>query len=133
MSRIRTTKPEYWSSEQIMNLTVPARLLFIGMWNFCDDAGNHPSGIKTLKAEVLPGDEIDVTPLVQEMIDQGLLVEYEVEGKRYWHITGWHHQKIDKPNYKHPLPNGVTPKVGERYESIRVYFADLSRPFRESS
>jgi hypothetical protein len=49
MARIRTVKPEFWTSEQVMNCSRDARLLFIGMWNFCDDGGNHPASAKTLK------------------------------------------------------------------------------------
>lgn len=41
MARIRTIKPEFWTAEQVMELSRDARLLFIGMWNFCDDAGVH--------------------------------------------------------------------------------------------
>ena len=58
MARIRTIKPEFWTSEQVMECSPLARLLFIGVWNFCDDAGNHPMSAKTLKALVFPGDDI---------------------------------------------------------------------------
>jgi len=84
-----------------------ARLLFIGMWNFCDDAGIHPASAKTLKAEIFPADDIvsvDVQKLVDELIANELLAEYEISGKRYWKVTGWHHQRIEKPNFKHPKP-----------------------------
>lgn len=108
MARIRTTKPEFWSSEQIMELTPLARLTFIGLWNFCDDAGVHPASFKTLKAEVFPSD--DLTPdalaeLVSEMIAQGLVAEFTTNGKHYWYVTGWKkHQRIDRPTFKHPRP-----------------------------
>lgn len=105
MARIRTIKPEFWTSEQIVECSPIARLLFIGMWNFCDDGGNHPASTKTLKMEVFPGDDISVSKLdgfVAELKSHGLLVEYAVESKRFWHVTGWHHQKIDRPNFKHP-------------------------------
>ena len=49
MARIRTVKPEFWASEQVMECSPIARLLFIGLWNFCDDAGNHPLSEKTLR------------------------------------------------------------------------------------
>lgn len=107
MARIRTVKPEFWTSEQVMELSIPARLLFLGMWNFCDDAGTHPASAKTLKAEVFPGDDMlsaNVQRLVDELLLQGLLIEFEAGGKWYWHVTGWKHQKIDKPNVKHPTP-----------------------------
>ncbi len=45
MARIRTTKPEFWSSAQIIELSRDARLLFIGMWNFCDDNGRHKASL----------------------------------------------------------------------------------------
>lgn len=108
MARIRTVKPEYWTSEQVMECSPTARLLFIGMWNFCDDAGIHPASSKTAKAEVFPSDDFtsnDVQALIDELIANGLLVEYEAAGKRYWQVTGWHHQKIDRPNFKYPKPS----------------------------
>lgn len=106
MARIRTTKPEFWTSEQVTDCSPLARLLFIGMWNFCDDAGNHPASAKTLKAEVFPSDDItsaSVQLLVDELLANSLIVLYTAPNKDYWHVTGWHkHQKIDKPTYKHP-------------------------------
>lgn len=122
MARIRTIKPEFWSSEQIVELSPTARLLFIGLWNFCDDAGNHPASPRTLKMQVFPGDDFtaeQIAAYVAEMIAARLIVEYQAEGKNYWHVTGWHHQKIEKPNYKYPAapdqkfgdqsPNGSRP------------------------
>lgn len=109
MARIRTIKPEFWSSEQIVELSPTARLLFIGLWNFCDDAGNHPASPRTLKMQVFPGDDFttdQIAAYISEMIDARLIIEYEVDTKKYWHVTGWHHQKIEKPNYKYPpAPN----------------------------
>ena len=127
MARIRTVKPEYWSSEQPMNLSRDARLLFIGLWNFCDDAGIHPASYRTLKAEVFPGEDIDVAPLVEEMLTQGLLILYQVGDKAYWRVTGWHHQKIDKPTFKHPLPNG---KVPRSHDDVKASFDEYSSSSR---
>ncbi len=45
MARIRSIKTEFWTAEQVMECSPIARLLFIGMWNFCDDGGNHPATI----------------------------------------------------------------------------------------
>jgi hypothetical protein len=112
MARIRTVKPEFWTSEQVMDVSPLARLAFIGMWNFCDDAGIHSANTKRLKAELFPSDDIsqsDLRALVDELIEAGLLIEYEVDGESYWQVTGWHHQKIDQPTYKHPRPDGSIP------------------------
>jgi hypothetical protein len=107
MARIRTIKPEFWTSEQVAELSPIARLAFIGMWNFCDDQGVHPASVKTLKMEVFPGDDLtlrDLEGLVWEIKEQKLIIEYPADGKRYWYVTGWHHQKIEKPNKKYPPP-----------------------------
>lgn len=105
MARIRSIKPEFWTSEQVLDCSPMARLLFIGIWNFCDDAGNHVASPRTIKANVLPGDDIDsatVRGMLDELYQNGLIDFYAVENKQYLHVTGWHHQRIDKPTYKHP-------------------------------
>lgn len=123
MARIRTIKPEFWTSEQIMECSPNARLLFIGLWNFCDDAGIHPASPKTLKAEIFPSDDIsasEVEGLVGELIAQGLLEKYEVAGHHYWAVTGWHHQRIDQPTFKHPRPDGTVPAGAARRRAERL-------------
>jgi len=106
MARIRSVKPEYWTSEQVMNMSRDARLLFIGLWNFCDDNGIHPASALSLKAEVLPGDTLtadQVMVFIDEMIEQGLVEEYEAHGRSFWRVTGWRrHQRIDQPTFRHP-------------------------------
>lgn len=106
MARIRSIKPEFWSSEQVMECSPMARLLFIGLWNFCDDAGNHVASAKTVKAEIFPGDDIgssDVQRMLDELSSNSLIAFYTNGDKEYLHVTGWRkHQKIDRPTFKHP-------------------------------
>ena len=109
MARIRTIKPEFWTSEQIVECSRDARLLFIGLLNFCDDNGVHPASARRLKMEVYPGEDDlkteDIRSLTAELIKAGLVREYIVGGETYWHVTGWRrHQKIDKPTIRHPAP-----------------------------
>ncbi|WP_095148198.1 DnaT-like ssDNA-binding domain-containing protein [Pseudomonas sp. Irchel s3a18] len=128
MARIRTIKPEFWTSEQVMECSALARLLFIGIWNFCDDAGNHPLSPKSLKALVFPGDDItalQISDLLAELESNGLLSVYSYSSKQYLHVNGWHHQKIDKPTIKHPSfvidvadeSSSPRPPLGERSTS----------------
>jgi hypothetical protein len=63
MSRIRTIKPEFWTSEQVIACSSNARLLFVGLWNFCDDNGVHPASYIRIKAEVFPADNLDVNEI----------------------------------------------------------------------
>ncbi len=98
MARIRTVKPEIWTDERVGECSIPARLLFIATWNFADDHGGLDRSAKQLKAQAFPYDNIDCEPLVQELLNAGLLVEYESGGKKYLHIRGFRkHQKNEKP------------------------------------
>lgn len=109
MSRIRSIKPEFWTSEQVMECSTNARLLFIGIWNFCDDKGRHPFSAKQCKAEVFPSDNFtdeDVLGMLQELSKNDLIVMYRHENKEYFFVKGWKHQRIDKPQApKYPDPD----------------------------
>lgn len=112
MARIRTIKPEFWTSEQVASCSISARLLFVGLWNFADDAGIHPASVTRAKMEIFPGDTIameDVASLIDELKAQKLLVEYSVDDVSYWMISGFRkHQKIDRPTFRHPGPENST-------------------------
>lgn len=116
MARIRSIKPEFWTSEQVMECSPIARLLFIGMWNFADDLGRLPLSAKTLKAMIFPSDDMSsdtILGMIQELSRNGLILPYVVEGREYLQITGWQHQRIDKPQPgKYPGPvNGYSENV----------------------
>lgn len=112
MARIRTVKPDFWSHERVMSCSREARLLFIGMWNFADDRGRLPDSAKSIRAQVLPGDDdVDAT-IVRRWLDElstnGLILFYERDGRAFIQITGWDHQRIDKPRpSKIPPPNST--------------------------
>lgn len=112
MARIRTTKPEFWTDGDVMDLTPSARLLFLGSWNFtlCDH-GHLPDDARRLKMQVLPADEvmlvrvdgewavlpIDPVALVDELLASGRLARIETGGRTYLHVVRFaEHQKLDK-------------------------------------
>lgn len=121
--RIRTTKPEFWASEDIAALDWETRLLFIGLWSYVDDNGvgvDHP---KLILASLFPLDEdprdslAKVSRGLQTLSDRGLVERYEVDGKRFLHVKTWNrHQKIDRPGRsRYPLPtcdNATRPPEG---------------------
>lgn len=106
MARIRTVKPEFWTSEQVLRCSRDARLFFIGLWNFCDDGGRHPLKIRNLLIKIFPGDEDigenDIRRMVDELFRNRLISAFEANGDIYLQVTGWSHQKIDRPSYRHP-------------------------------
>jgi hypothetical protein len=120
--------------------------MFIGMWNFADDAGRLPLSPKSIKAQIFPSDDIGVD-IIRRMIDElssnALVGIYTVDGKEYLQITGWHHQKIDRPQpgkYP-PPPEGHSPNVRrtlapeEKRKEEKRYSDDFERtsgsPFLE--
>lgn len=108
MARYRTVKPEFWTSEQVLECSPIARLMFIGMWNYADDAGRLPLSAKSIKAQVFPSDDITldtIRGMIDELSSNSLVLVYSIDGKEYLQITGWHHQKIDRPQPgKYPAP-----------------------------
>ncbi len=137
MARIRSVKPEFWTSAQVLECSPNARLLFIGLWNFCDDYGRHPYSPKQCKAEIFPADPFtanQIEAMLLELEKNNLIEVYGHEDTEYFYVTGWHHQRIDKPQkpkYPDPfdehsdmLPRSIPPdRIGEdkiREERKRV-------------
>lgn len=121
MARIRTIKPELWSSGQIGDCCLSARLTFIGLLNFCDDNGIHSDSSRRIKAEVFPQD-LDVSAdhvaaWVEELCRAGLVARYAAHGEPYLIVTGWdRHQKIERPTYRHPAPDGTVAKSPRKFD-----------------
>jgi hypothetical protein len=92
------------------------------MWNFCDDNGVHPASCKTLKAQVFPGDDItvaNVQSLINELLRQQLLAEFQEDNSKWWMVTGWHHQLINRPSRsRYPLPPQKTQKATSTHGAL---------------
>jgi hypothetical protein len=99
MARIRTIKPEFWTDETLAECSTSARLIFVASLNFADDNGNLKRSARQLKAQAFPYDAFDCEPLILELLDAGLIIEYEIGDCLYLHIKGFQeHQKIDRPS-----------------------------------
>lgn len=98
MARIRTIKPELWTSPGIVKLDPFARLLYIGSWNFADDYGLLSDDAERLRLQVLPADNVDANHLVDSLCDSGHYVRVVApNGDRLLSIPTFStHQRIDK-------------------------------------
>lgn len=76
MARIRTIKPEFFTSEDVMSLSPLARLLFIGTWLEADREGRLTWKPATLKVRYLPSDACDVKALCDELTNRRLVMLY---------------------------------------------------------
>lgn len=69
-------------------------MLFIGLWTLADREGRLGDRPKKIKMELLPCDDCDVDDLLQQLHESGLIIRYEVQGKKYIQVTNFlKHQK----------------------------------------
>jgi hypothetical protein len=99
--RIRTIKPEFWSSAKMARVTREARLAFIGLWNEADDEGRLLGSPKRLAGSLFEHDaDVDAAVMggwLGQLESAGMIVRYEVKGTAYISIPGFgEHQRIDK-------------------------------------
>ncbi|MFB6603588.1 hypothetical protein ACFCXR_21945 [Streptomyces noursei] len=104
MARIRTIKPEAFTSESLAEVSVHAERTFFGLLTQADDHGrfrDNPAIVAgllwPLRAEHTP---VHVEDDLQQLADARLICRYTgCDGRRYLHIVTWfQHQKIDKPS-----------------------------------
>ena len=87
MPRKRMISPEFWSDEKIFELSMTARLLYIGIWNFANDYGVIKSNPKRIKALVFPSDNIDISVHLKELTELELIKYFDSDN--YIYIPNW--------------------------------------------
>ena len=121
MARIRTIKPEFFTSEDIVSLSPLARLFYVSLWCEADREGRFEWKPKTFKLRYLPGDDCDVDALGQELIDAGLIVLYEADGKLYAEIpTFAKHQIINNREAASEIPARKPTPSGTREARVKA-------------
>lgn len=114
MARIRTIKPEFFTSLTIADLTPEQRLTFIGLWTHADDAGRCVDDARLIKAAIWPLDDrtaADIEIDLKALTESSLITRYTLNRKRYIAVTGWdEHQRINRPTpSKLPAPEEGDP------------------------
>ncbi|MFE0845323.1 hypothetical protein [Streptomyces rochei] len=114
MPRIRTIKPEFFTSLTIADLTAEQRLTFIGLWTHVDDAGRCVDDPRLIKAAVWPLDDrtaADIEIDLKALTESSLITRYTLNRKRYLAVTNWdEHQRINRPTpSKLPAPEQGDP------------------------
>jgi hypothetical protein len=112
VARIRSIKPEFFTSEAIAALELSARLTFIGLWTYVDDNGVGLDNELLITAAIWPLETDNLETLARTREDiaslsrAGLVSRYRDSRKGYLHVTSWaEHQKVDHPRKpRYPLP-----------------------------
>ena len=104
MPRIRSIKPDFFTSEQVVSVSIPARYLFEGIWVFGDDDGYIAYSPVQMKMRIFPGDSVDVPALVEELLNVGLVQKVDTDqGPALWVPSFRNHQSP-----KYPTPTKFT-------------------------
>lgn len=102
MARIRTIKPEFWSSKTLAKVSRESRLTFIGLWSLCDDLGITLDTPKKIAGDLYPYEDItgkEIDAQLDELYEYGLIVRVSENNKDFIIITSWdEHQKVDRPS-----------------------------------
>ena len=125
MARARNIKPGFFRNADLAELSVEARLLFIGLWTIADREGRLDDRPKQIKMEIYPADSFDVDALLNELAATDMLMRYSVGGKRYIQVVNFcRHQnphKDERPSTIPPPdvtpPDDVTPPAAEHHAS----------------
>ena len=105
MARIRTIKPEFFTSEDIVGLSPLARLLYIAVWCEADKEGRLAWKPMTFKLRYFPGDNCDIQAMCKEIVDAGLVKLY---GEGYAVVPAFKaHQHINPRESDSQLPEPV--------------------------
>lgn len=115
MAYIRTIKASFFTSDDIVSLTPLARLLYIALWTEADREGRFTWRPGNFKLRFLPGDQCVIDMLCAELVEAGLVIIYEVDGKTYAEIpTFTRHQVINNRERESTLPARVMDGAGTR-------------------
>ncbi|MGQ4488587.1 hypothetical protein ACN6LM_006058 [Streptomyces sp. SAS_281] len=104
MARIRTIKPEAFTSESLAEVTVAAERTFFGLLTQADDHGRHRDNAAIIAGLLWPlraeHTSVHVEDDLNQLANAGLICRYTgCDGRRYLHVMTWsEHQKIDKPS-----------------------------------
>lgn len=119
MSRIRSIHPGLWTDVDFVGLSAFARLLFVGLWNECDDKGIFVWSPLQLKMRVLPADNVDAAALLDEIEAAGSVKKYEIGGKLYGAVRNFaKFQRPKKPNNIHPASPQILAFAGHNSEPV---------------
>lgn len=107
MAKIRGIKPEFWTDGDIVECSIPARLFFIGLWNFADDAGGFVWNPRELKMKIFPSENcIEVDDLLKDLEENELIKKFEYEKITYGVVINFlKHQRPHKRYLKYILPH----------------------------
>jgi hypothetical protein len=107
MPRIRSVHPDICDDETLAEVSAYAERTYVRLWTHLDDKGRGIDNPKLWKGKLYPLHDDVTSERVErdlaELSDRGLLIRYEVDGKRYLCAKAEAWAKYQKP--QHPTPS----------------------------
>ena len=139
--RIRTTRPEYYTSPTVGEMSWDARLVFHHLWSYVEDNGVNYDSPKLIKSMCMPYDGDQVVSRIEDALDEleklDCVIRYERDGHRLLFLPGFRKwQKVPHPGTCHFLPPSGYDRQGHQvsHESLTTSTESLttSRAFSSS-
>ncbi|MFF2493227.1 hypothetical protein [Agromyces sp. NPDC058064] len=134
MAQDRLLRAEMRTSEKVNSWPIPVRYFWAMLWGYCDDWGRGRYDARLINADTFPLDDevtaVHVERWMRALEEAGVIVAYEVGGKRYFECTGWFEHNPDlkylrKTNV--PDQSGIIPKPGKVSEHLQKVLEDSAR------
>lgn len=109
MARARLIKPGFFTNDDLAEVALAGRLLFVGLWTISDREGRLEDRPKRIKAEVMPFDNVSVDRLLTDLAKRGFIVRYESGGQRLIQVVSF--ARHQSPHPKEPASH--LPAMGE--------------------
>ena len=94
--RSRNIKPGFFKNEILAECDPLARVLFAGLWCMADREGRLEYRPKRIKAEILPYDDCKIDVLLNQLLQNGFIIVYSIDGANYLSIpTFTEHQNCN--------------------------------------
>lgn len=121
MARIRTIKPELAAHEGMFDAEVqtglPLRFAWCMLFTVADRDGRFMWRVRTLKAQILPHDELDFSRVLDAWLTRGFIRKYRVGEDWYgWIPTFTKHQVINHRESASSLP--PIDRADEEYQTV---------------
>lgn len=129
MPRIRSVHPDICDDEVLAEVTAYAERTFIRLWTHLDDKGRGLDNPKLWKGKLYPLHDDVTSERVErdltELAACGLLIRYEVDGRRYLCAKADAWAKYQKP--QHPTPSKL-PEPPDTSAALRETSGGLTSP-----
>ncbi len=113
MARIRTVKPEFFRHEGLQDLEAahPGKypmLVFEGIWTICDREGRFLWKPRSIKLDILPFLEFNMSETMDLLAQSGFIQKYEIEDNVYGEVLAWdRHQIVSRDEPPSEIPSNT--------------------------